>query len=427
MKKSVFVVFLFVLSISVDAQSIQTVHKNYNALANYDESKVPAYRLPNPLICLDGTLVTTKKQWERKRRPELLQEITRDMYGLVPQSKVPFKYMVDREDAHALNGKAVRKEITIHLTDVSAGPVMHLQLYLPKNTSGKVPVFLGMSFTPNYTIADDSDARLDPWPAYLKGIAPQRGSAANAWQLEMILAHGYGLATFWYNEVELDDSKNNFKIGIHPYYYRRGQTKPDSDQWGAVAAWAWAASRAMDYLEKDRDVDAHRVAIIGHSRLGKAALWAGAVDTRFALVFPVNSGCCGAALSRRCFGETVECVNVRFPHWFCENYKQFNARENEMPFDQHEVVSLIAPRPVYIASASEDNWSDQKGEFLGGKYAEPVYALYGEQGIGIDEMPPVDVPYNKGYVAYHIRKGPHAVLTYDWDQFLSYADRFFNR
>lgn len=409
------------------AQTDKPVHKNYNALANYDESKVPAYTLPDPLLCSDGEMVTTREQWERKRRPELLNMITTYMYGKAPQASTPFKSEVDKVDRKALGGKATRKEITIHLTDSANGPVMHLQLYLPNKVKGKTPVFLGMAFSPNYTICDDPAATVAPWPSYLKGKAPERGSAASSWQLDKILAHGYGLATFWYNEVELDDSKNDFKIGIHPYYYRKSQTYPDPDQWGAVAAWAWAASRAMDYLETDAQVDAQRVAVIGHSRLGKAALWAGASDSRFAIVYPVNSGCCGAALSRRCFGETVECINVRFPHWFCDNYKQFSARENYMPFDQHEVVALIAPRPVYIASASEDNWSDQRGEFLGAKGAESVYALYGEGGIGISDMPPVDVPYNQGYIAYHIRKGPHAVLEYDWEQFLLFADRFFKK
>lgn len=401
--------------------------KDYPKLANYDENKVPAYTLPDPLLCQDGEVVNTVAQWEKKRRPEILQMFTTYMFGEAPAYKGAIRYTIDRINEKALQGRATRKEITIQLTDDSNGPSVHLQLYLPNGIKGKVPVFLGISFMPNFTVYDDPDLTVPETYSGPDGKVrkvPARGAMDKSWQLDKILAYGYGLATFCYNEVD-PDFDDDFQNGVHPYYYTKGQHFPEPYQWGSIAAWAWGMSRAMDYLEKDRQVDAKRVAVIGHSRLGKTAVWAGASDSRFALVLSGNSGCCGAAISRRCFGETVEAMNVRFPHWFCGNYKQFNDREKYLPFDQHELIALIAPRPVYIASAEDDNWSDQKGEFLGGKGAEPVYALYGLAGIGTETMPPVDTPYMDGSIAYHNRKGPHAVLPYDWDQFLKFADRFF--
>lgn len=397
--------------------------RDYSKLANYDESKVPEYTLPNVLLCQDGEVVTTKEMWEQKRRPEVLEMFTTYMFGKAPALKERLPYKIERVSKKALGGRATRKEITLQLTEDPQGPHIDLQLYLPNQVKGKVPVFLGISFLPNYTIYDDEELIVPESKGDEKKKAA-RGSMDKSWQLDKILEQGYGLATFCYNDVD-PDFDDDFQNGVHPYYYKQSQTYPEPDEWGSIAAWAWGASRAMDYLETESGVDAKKVAIIGHSRLGKAAVWAGAVDTRFALVLSANSGCCGVAISRRLYGETVEAMNVRFPHWFCSNYKQFNDRERYMPFDQHELVALIAPRPIYIASAEDDNWSDQKGEFLGGKGAEPVYALYGLPGIQAEEMPPVDTPVMEGTIAYHIRKGPHAVLPFDWEQFLLFAKKYF--
>lgn len=310
---------------------------------------------------------------------------------------------------------------------------MTILLYLPNQVKGKVPIFAGLNFDGNATVCHDPGITLHS--CYIRKKEGQeqkeitdyearRGRDAESWQVEYILTNGYGLATVYYEDIDPDT--DNFNNGIHALYKKTDeQLKPE--QWGSISAWAWGLSRAMDYLVTDERIDNKKIALIGHSRLGKASMWAGAKDERFALVISNNSGCGGVSILRRNFGESIYLITGKFPHWYCKNFQKYIDNEHALPFDQHYLVSLIAPRPLYIASAEEDHWADQKGEFLAGRHANPVYALFGLEGMTVAEMPPMNTPVMDGYIAYHIRTGKHDVTLYDWEQYIRFADKFFKK
>ena len=387
--------------------------------ANYDESKVGSYTLPDPLVLSNGDQVKDVKTWEQRRRPEILRAFETQMFGRMPAKLKTTTFELKSIDKQALNGKAVRKEVIVLFSGKTEGPKMELVVYLPANAKGRVPVFLGLNFGGNQTI--HSDPGLSVTKAWVRtGTSSARGSAADAWQVEKILARGYGLATAYYGDID-PDFDDGFQNGIHALF-----PKPSPEDWGSIGAWAWGLSRALDYLETDKDVDAKKVALMGHSRLGKAALWAGASDQRFAIVISNDSGEGGAAISRRNFGETVKRINTSFPHWFNDNYPKYNEDVNSLPFDSHMLIALIAPRPVYVASAQEDLWADPRGEYLGAYHAGPVYRLYGKHVLDSEKMPEVHQPI-MGTIGYHLRAGKHAVTAYDWDRYLDFADKHFKK
>lgn len=404
------------------------------AKAILDEAKVPAYTLPDPLVCLDGTKVNDAKTWQEKRRPELLELYRSQMHGRSSGRPPELRFEVTSIDPNALNGLATRKEIAILVSGERDGPVIHVLLYTP-NAVKRAPAFVGINFEGNHTIhADPAIPIADQWwwdgiqkQDYFKTPKAARGKAAEAWQLEMILKRGYALATLYRGDVE-PDYPEGWKRGIRSYFLKKaGKTEFAPDDWGTIGAWAWSLSRVLDYLETDAAIDSKHVAVFGHSRLGKTALWAGAQDERFALVISNNSGEGGASLARRMFGETLADTNGGNPHWFCGNFKQYSNNENKLPFDAHELIALSAPRPLYVASAELDIWADPRGEFLATKAAEPVYKLFGKSGLGIDEMPPLNKAANTGTLGYHFRTGKHDVTAYDWEQYLAFADRHFGK
>lgn len=377
--------------------------------ANYDESRILPYTLPDPLTFADGKKVLTPEQWMSRRRPELLKLFETEMYGKAPGRPEKLHFKLLKRNDNAFGGKAVLKEVGIYFTD-NESQYIRLLVLTPKAAKGPVPAFLGINFMGNHAISTNEEITMigrDEYARFGRYEEYPRGENARRWPVEMILDRGYGLATFFRSDID-PDWDDSFVNGVHRLFYKNGKLHPEDDEWGTVAAWAWGLSRALDYLETDADVDGTKVAVLGHSRLGKAALWAGATDPRFAMVVSNCSGCGGAAISRRAVGETVRVINNSFPHWFCGNFKKYNDNEGFLPFDQHELLALIAPRPLCVASATQDAWADPAGEKLAADEARKVYDF-----LGAGDR-----------VQYHTREGGHDIVAYDWNYYLDFADRF---
>ena len=393
-------------------------------------AEVPA-GTPDPLLFDDGTRVTKPEQWLERRRPELLTLFHREMYGQAPGRPPGMKFEVFDEDSKALQGRATRRQIAVYFNGQTNGPRMDVLLYLPNNMARPVPTFLTLNFWGNHAVIADPAIRItqnwmesnrNPWvdlSGVTNGVATEacRGINARQWPIETILERGYGFATIYRGDIAPDkfDGFTNSLHALYPELQGRG------DNFTTIGAWAWGLSRAMDYLVTDPRVDAQRVAVFGWSRLGKTALWAAATDERFALAISHESGAGGAKLFRHGVGETIERLNTVFPHWFCGNFRKYNGRDREMPFDQHMLISLIAPRPVYVASAEEDLHADPAGEFLSAQLASPVFELFHNEGLPAKVPPLVSQPVF-GRIGYHVRPGKHDVLPFDWEQYLTFAD-----
>lgn len=394
--------------------------------ANYDEALVPRYELPDVLTCADGTRVTTVRQWERHRRPELMAMLSALEYGVTPKGMqhVRIRHRVLSENREALDGAATMQQVILTFSGQGKKVEALLLALIPNNRKGRVPVIIGYNFRGNHSIMDDDEILYSPYFQQLDNRDDPvlvRGNQSNRWAVSDIIQRGYALVTMCYQDIFPDASDGGPRsvTALCP---------PEGDPataWQALGAWAWGSSRIADWVVRQRWANRHQLVIMGHSRQGKAALWAGAQDKRFAVVISNDSGCGGAALSKRAFGERVGRITRSFPHWFCPNFSRWNEHEGTLPFDQHELLAMIAPRHLYVASAVEDRWADPRGEYLAAYHASPVYALYGLKGLPSPDMPAVGVPV-MNHVGYHIRKGVHDVTDYDWACYLDFCVKVFD-
>jgi hypothetical protein len=398
---------------------------------NYDETKVPEYKLPEILISNNGKKIQTAEDWITIRRPEIIKLFEEYVYGKFPETDLKIKFETVKTDSNALCGKAIQKDVVACFLKEGDTIQMEILIFIPANATKPVPLFLGMNFYGNQAIHPDSGIPVTKSyvlnnPEYNifdhTATCESRGTDSSSWPVERILERGYGLATFCYNDLD-PDFDDGFKNGIHSLL--DPSEKNDSNKLSSISAWAYGLTTAMDYFETDEQINKSQIVLIGHSRLGKAALWAGAIDQRFAIVISNNSGCGGAALSGRIMGETVKDINTMFPHWFCKKFHEFNDKETELPVDQHMLIGLIAPRPVYVGSAEQDTWADPYGEFLSIYHAGPVYKLFGSEIINKDTLPEINKPLWAGNMGYHIRTGDHGITRFDWEKYLDFADYHF--
>jgi hypothetical protein len=380
----------------------------------------PRPELPDPLVTMAGERVTSAAQWREKRRPELQQLFQHYMYGYFPEAaKVEAK--IESVEPNALGGKATLKEITLSFGGPQV-PKVHLLLVVPNQRKGPAPVFVGMNFRGNHTVLPDPKIRIPASIKPDKKAEAARGSEVDTWAIEPTIDRGYAVATLFYGDVVPDNAKARAE-GIQPHF-GKGGAEPGMHDWGAIAAWAWGLQRVIDYLVTNHDLDAGRIIVFGHSRLGKTALLAGAFDERAALVIPHQAGCGGTGPSRSKSkaAESVKRINTSFPHWFNGAFKQFNDEPERLPFDQHCLIALCAPRPVLLSNAVEDQWANPSGQFEMLQAADPVYRLLGVEGLEARTMPETG-KLAASRLGYYIRAGKHSTTRDDWRIFTDFADR----
>ena len=388
-----------------------------------DESKLKPYTLPDPLVCEDGAPVDNAFAWMTRRRPEILRIFMQEEYGFVPPRPqiMRFETLTVKEDA--LDNTAVRKEIRLHFAmENGRRHTADMLLYLPKNAAGPAPVFVGLNFKGNQATTDEPDVAVTG--VRMPGqTAQERGCQKERWCFRELIHRGYASATACYHDF-YPDFQNAVGESVYGMLFDPPEWAALPDRYTPIGAWAWGLSRMLDCLESEPRVDAARAAVHGHSRLGKTSLWAGAVDRRFKLVISNDSGCGGGALHKRKFGENVEAlISHSCADWFVTAFHKYSGREEDMPFDQHELLALIAPRPLAVGTATLDIHADPKGEFLSCVHASPVYRLFGAEGLPVTEMPPPDTPVT-GPVSFHYRTGGHDQTPWDWAHYLEIADRY---
>jgi hypothetical protein len=391
---------------------------------NYDESKVGTYTLPDPLTLLSGKKVTNTDTWIKKRRPEIVKLFEENQFGKAPGRPREMSFNVFDKGTPAFGGTAIRKQVTVYFTKDTSNYKMDILIYLPVNAKKPSPLLLTISFSANASAVNDPGVKKSMFWNKTGQRVPAPAVGFGKLTTEQFLSQGIGVANICYSDID-PDFKEGIKYGIRSHYLKPGQTQPADDEWGAIAAWAWGLSRAMDYFETDKDINAKKVAITGASRLGKTVLWAGASDQRFAAVIASVSGESGAALSRRWYGETVKHMtdSTRFMYQFAKKYHSYGDDVSKLPMDGHMLISLIAPRPLLLQTGDTDNWSDPKGEFLAAIAAEPVYHLFGKKGLETTTMPVAGDTTMLNTLGYFMHAGPHGVLPGDYGVFVNFLKK----
>jgi len=369
------------------------VNPHTGHVSNYDEAKVGTYTLPDPLVLANGQPVRYAETWFNLRRPELLKIYQSEIYGAVPANAPAVTWSVASTDPAALNGTAIGKHLTGQI-GAAGGPRMNVTIYTPAHAAGPVPLILCINFP---------GATGDP--------------------IADILARGWGYATITYTDIQ-PDAATTYSGGAIHLALAAGETKPAPDQWGTISAWAWGLSRIVDYLQTDAAVDARQIAIMGHSRLGKTVLWAGAQDQRIAAVYSSCGGEMGSSLARRDYGETVDDMATNFPWQFAGNFQKYMGHWNDLPVDTHMMIALNAPHPVFITGGVGDQWSDPRGEFLAEVAAGPVYRLVGRTDLGTKDFPAVNTPIITGDLGFNYHSEGHAATPRDWQAFLTFLSHY---
>jgi len=389
--------------------------KSTGHVSNYTEEKVPAYKLPDPLVMASGKRVETAEAWWKERRPEILKFYETEIYGRIPENAPRVAWEVIESGTSVRDGAATLKRVVGRMGDKADGPKMNLTVYTPAKATGPTPLLLSLTFSFGGARGGGPGKAIPP-----KTKTPGPGFDF----IGEVLSRGWSFASLGYTDIQ-PDQPGRWTQGVIGLTLKEGQTQPAPDEWGTISAWAWGISRSIDYFETDKSVNAKQIAITGASRLGKTVIWASARDERVAAVFSVVPGEMGASLIRRDWGETLDDMAQNFGYQFSGNLQKWVGRWNELPVDQHMLLALSAPRPVYVNGGLSDQWSDPKGEFLALAAAGPVYKLLGKPDLGATELPSLDQPITTGTLSFHYHSRGHTVVPADWTSFLDFAQRHF--
>jgi hypothetical protein len=425
LKNGLFIVMIFLFISFAQSQIADSPDDSVAGIpVNYTEAKVSDYKLPDPLICSDGQIVNNADVWMTKRRNEIVGLFEQHQFGQSPPAPENIRFKVFEQGMLAFAGKAKRTQVTIYFSNSADEPKMDLLMYVPSEAIKPVPMLLYISFRANsMAVSDSSVIEGFIWNQVGQKIPASMGFRFKPLDVPAVLSRGFGFATVYYGDIE-PDFQDGVKYGLRSLYNKMNNPQSESFTWGAIAAWSWGLSRALDYFEIDESVDADHVAIAGVSRLGKTVLWAGAIDPRFALVIAICSGESGAALSRRNYGETIAHIAapIRYHYWFTPGYQKYGNNVNALPVDSHMLLSLLAPRPVLLITGNTDKWSDPYGEFLAAVAAEPVYKLMGKEGLNTDQMPSAGKPILND-MGFYMHDGGHGIDPTDWNVILDFLQK----